>query len=164
MAFELIREVGVSSDQPHLVSRLGGFAYRPASAAIAGKLGLEKGEPVWRLERKQMAEAQAASASQHHIHLPEGATIPAGEIAKPLSTEDLYALLRIRVARMDLRLAAIQATPEQAKLLGIEEGDPLLSSEDLVYGQGAGHPPEAVVKELSVGERASLAVRVASKT
>jgi DNA-binding GntR family transcriptional regulator len=159
LTFELLREPGYSGP-PELAWRLGSLQYKPAAAAVASQLGLQAGDPVWLVERLQMIGQKTACASQHYLNLPEGDYIRPADIVEQGPVAEMFRELGIEADHTDLTVTAVAAGAEDARTLGVEEGEPLLVAEGAVYAQGAGAYPVALAREVYVGRLASLSLRV----
>ncbi|NGM18917.1 GntR family transcriptional regulator [Roseomonas stagni] len=99
-----------------------------SSAAEAAPLGLEAGAALHRVKRARLIGGAACILER--IWLPEarfpGFALPVGREM----TDELYVLYQrdhgVTIARAEERLAAIAAPAEDAALLGLREGAPLL--------------------------------------
>lgn len=105
----------------------------PANAEVAGMLKLEMGEPIYRLRRIRFIDGSPAALET--THLP--ARLFPGLETQALETESLYSVIEGIYGRplkmAEERLSAITAEIEEAALLGIEVGFPLLTAQRIVY-------------------------------
>ena len=101
------------------------FGFEIASAAVAADLGLTAGADVLRVRRLSLADGEPFAIVTVWV---------SGDLGAPLSRSDVehatfYDLLPLRgieLGRVTQTIGAGLATPEDARLLGVETGDPLL--------------------------------------
>ncbi len=105
-------------------SRILSFGYIPSDGTIASHLGIEEGRNVLRICRLRLIDDQPVGI--HDAYLPNDIPISQDELEK---RESLYALLEekgFQLVEADETIEAVPAEPMQAKLLGLNAGDPLL--------------------------------------
>lgn len=133
-----------------------GSATLPAPASVALALGLDRAAPVHQIERLRTAAGTPL--------LAETAWLPAallpGFLAEPLqgSLWDALALAGHRVARAVESLEPVLAGAEEARLLEVVEGAPLMLVGRTSY-DGAGVPVEHAVSTFR-GDRTRFVVEV----
>jgi len=123
-------------------SRLLNLQHRPADSALAVRLNIQEGDPIWIVERLRLADGEVASISNSYLHLPPEVYLTPMELTNEPS---LWALLEqkgIVISECDTAVRAIAADAHHARLLGVAEGDPLLLREGVNYAMG--EPPQAV--------------------
>lgn len=102
-----------------------------ADADVSDALGIEPGSEVTHVRRLRSADGVAIAILENFLPLVLDGIVPAD-----LEAHSLYALLRsrganLRVARQDI--AARAASVDEAGLLGVTAGDPLLTVERVAY-------------------------------
>ena len=104
-----------------------------APPALAVRIGLPPGEPMIHLARVRLADGDPVAVN--HAYLRHA-------LCRGLEREDfrhtsLYGLLERRfglpLGHAEQRVAAVLATPEQARLLGVRRGSPLLHIERVTF-------------------------------
>ncbi|HEV6964590.1 GntR family transcriptional regulator [Roseateles sp.] len=109
-----------------------------ATAEVARALGLRTAEPV--IEVRRLLHRRDRPVVLDELWLPERQF--EGLTTEVIETHPgaLYALFEARfgvhMVRAEEKLRAVAATPEAARLLGVEEGEPLLSVERLAFTYG----------------------------
>src|SRR6266849_2105483 len=116
-----------------LLVRKRGIGTQPAPDALAGKLGIAAGTPVYVFERLRFADGEPLALMRNHVpaHLMELA-------AADLETQGLYNLLRANGIAMRIAKQAIGArvaTAAEARALGETKGAPLLTMERSAYDE-----------------------------
>lgn len=128
-------------------------------ASILQKLELPAGTPLLRLERIRLGNDIPIGLQTSYLALGEGQTITRTEME---AAGSLYNLLQekfhIIPSEADETLEVTLATPEEAALLQIEEGAPLLLSERVLFAQN--RRPVEFVKILYRGDRYRYYVRL----
>jgi len=100
------------------------FGFVPANNAVACCLDLREGELVLRVCRLRLANGQPVGI--HDAYLPSYVTISRDELERKGS---LYALLQEKgflLKEAEETIEAVSATEQEAELLGLSAGDPLL--------------------------------------
>jgi GntR family transcriptional regulator len=137
-------------------SRLLAREVRPATDAEASALALRAAEPVVTIRRLRRADAvpiaiETAVLVGRTADALMAADLEAGSLHEALAATGLH------FRRGNATITAEAATPEDASLLEVCEGDPLLV-ERRVITDGQGHPIEATESRYP-GERYALDVR-----
>lgn len=126
---------------------------------ILQKLELPSGTPVLRLERIRLGNDVPIGLQTSYLALAEGQTITAADLQEYGS---LYRILQekylIIPSEADETLEVTVATPEEAALLQIKNGAPLLLSERVLFAQN--RRPVEYVKILYRGDRYRYYVRL----
>jgi GntR family transcriptional regulator len=130
----------------------------PADEPVAGLLQLPEGTPVIALERLRFVDDVPWVITM--THLP--ASIAPGLVHEDLRERSLYAVLEqsygVRLVRGTRTIEAATATAEQARLLGIRPGSPLLVLRSVSIGESE-RPVEAFVA-FHRGDRSRFQVRL----
>jgi len=107
-----------------------------ASMGIAGLLSLEPGHPLMRIRRVRLIEGQPVGLHDAYIPLPRGAKLERTELER---AESLYKLLTEKFefapAEAVENLSAAAADAEDAQLLGITPGAPVLICERITLSE-----------------------------
>ena len=110
----------------HAESRVLRFEMKPATDMVAARLGIEPDTPVFRLDRLRLADRRPIALDWTWLP-PQFGKLLAGE---DLATRTIYRILEeeyaIPIVSGEYTIEACIAGDEQAALLDIAEGDPLL--------------------------------------
>ncbi|MGA9351754.1 MAG: GntR family transcriptional regulator [Anaerolineae bacterium] len=110
----------------------------PASKKVAGMLNLREGDQVIKIDRLRSVGNEPILIVTTFI--PH--QICPGLLEEDLTNQSLYAVIEgrynLEIARGRRTLEAISASEEEAKLLGIEEGDPLILLKSVSYLEDGG--------------------------
>ena len=125
----LFEELSLSGRHPG--SRVLLLDHVVADAEVSDALGIEQGSEVTHVRRLRSADGVPIAILENFVAVELDGIVPAD-----LEANSLYALLRsrganLRVARQDI--AARAATDDEAGLLGVAPGDPLLTVERVAY-------------------------------
>lgn len=120
-------------------SRLLNLQHCPADHAIASLLQIQKGEPIWIVERMRLADDEVVSLSTSYLHLPPDAYLTPLELNTEQSLWLLLEQKGIQITEGSTIVSAIVADAHHAGLLEVEEGDPLLVMDGVNYAI-AEHP------------------------
>jgi len=105
----------------------------PASKKVAGMLSLKEGDQVIKMDRLRSINNEPILIVTTFIPYHICPTL----LEEDLTKRSLYAVLedryKLEIARGRRTLEAISASEEDAKLLGIEEGDPLVLLKSVSY-------------------------------
>lgn len=106
-----------------------------SSNVVAKSLGIESGEPVYKIIRVRYIKNAPISIHISYVK-PEYSEKLTGELLEEeqlcVILNQFYGLQRKKVSET---LESVLATSEEAGLLGIEEGHPLLLLRDIIYGE-----------------------------
>lgn len=107
-----------------------------ASMGIAGLLSLEPGHPLLRVRRVRLIDGAPVGLHDAYFPLPRGAKLERAEVEQ---AQSLYQLLTDKFgfapAEAVENLCATAADAEEARLLGIAEGAPLLLCERITLSE-----------------------------
>jgi GntR family transcriptional regulator len=107
-----------------------------ASMGIAGPLGLEPGHPLTRVKRVRLIDGSPVGVHDAYFPLPRGTRLEPAEIEQ---AQSLYRLLTERFgfapAEAVENLCAATADAEDARLLGIAAGAPILVCERITLSE-----------------------------
>jgi len=110
----------------------------PASKKVAGMLNLKEGDQVIKIDRLRSVGNEPILIVTTFIPYQSCRAL----LEENLTNQSLYAVLEDRyslgIARGRRTLEAISASEEDAKLLGIEEGDPLILLKSVSYLEDGG--------------------------
>ena len=130
-----------------------------APSKIAQKLEIAPGTRVLRVERIRLGDGVPIGLQTSHLALPAEQAITLSDLE---SSGSLYRILQekfnIIPSEADETLEVTLATPEEAELLEIPEGAPLLLSERVLFAQN--RKPVEYVKILYRGDRYRYYVRL----
>jgi GntR family transcriptional regulator len=126
--FHFFRMVGTDEQRLIPASHVLSQTLVPATKEFAHRLGIAAGSPLHCVTR--VRNLQGRPAIYERIYVPAalmpGLTIEVG----PIMIDEMYVIYQERfgvtIAHASERLAAVAATKEQAKLLGLASGTPLL--------------------------------------
>ena len=107
-------------------SRLINLQHKLADRSIASLLQLEDGEPIWIVERLRLADDEVISLSISYLHLPSDVYLTPMELHTEISLWSLLERKGLPITEGNTTVRATIADGSCAKLLGVEEGDPLL--------------------------------------
>lgn len=129
---------------------------RPAGAAVAAGLSIERGEPVHEVIRVRTARREPLALERAYF---PGSVFP--DLLSRRLTGSLYALLTKAYGQTPATAAeslrAVSAGPDEARLLGIDEQAPLLEIERTAY-TAAGLPVE-YARDLFRPDRVRISLR-----
>jgi GntR family transcriptional regulator len=137
-------------------SRLFGRRTRPATRREAEALAIDPGAEVVAVERLRLADGipiamETAVLAERTTAVVLAADLESGSLHEALATAGIH------LRRGNATITAEAATPEDARVLGIHEGDPLLVERRTIL-DGAGRPVETTESRYP-GERYALDVR-----
>jgi GntR family transcriptional regulator len=107
-----------------------------ASMAIASILKMDPDSPVWRIRRIRLVNDQPVGLQDSYLRLPAGATLEQKELERSGS---LYRLLIDKFGSVPTEglesVSAVAATADDAVLLGVAAGTPLLLCERVTLSE-----------------------------
>ncbi len=115
-------------------SRLLNLQHRPADKSVAGLLHIPEGHPIWIVERLRLADDEITSLSISYLNLPVHVYLTPVELNTEISLWSLLEHKGIIISEAETAVRAISADAHYARLLDVEEGDPLLVREGVNYG------------------------------
>lgn len=120
-------------------NRVIGLRMLRAPKAVAARLGLKPAETVCELRRVRFLNREAISLDVTYVRRDLGERLAKEDLA----TRDVFAIIEndygMPLGEAELRIEAATADPSLARLLGIEEGAPILRIERLTHTP-AGEP------------------------
>ena len=120
-------------------NRLIGLKTLRAPKAVAARLGLKAGESACEIRRVRFLNREPISFDVTYVRNDLGERLAKEDLA----TRDIFAIIendyRIALGEAELHIEATTADPSLARLLGIEEGAPILRIERLTL-TAAGEP------------------------
>ncbi len=131
-----------------------------AADEVAAALACAPGDPVLRLETLSLASGQPMSLATHWFPLPRFEGLAERYAGTGSITKSLAACGVADYVRRETRITARSATPEEATLLAVRVGAPLLVSEALNTAPDG--TPTHVSRARMAGERVQLVVGEAS--
>lgn len=126
-------------------SRLLNLQHCPADKSIAAMLQLQKGDPIWIVERLRLSDDEVVSLSVSYLHLPPHVYLTPIELNTEHSLWSVLGQKGVEILEADATIRATVADAHYAEMLGVEEGDPLLVREGVNYSAEGQHlvPVEA---------------------
>jgi GntR family transcriptional regulator len=106
-----------------------GFKRIAASAEVAERLQVQRGAPVWRLERLRFVDEELTGLEIRHIVDSVGKRIPKVDVQARSTFDLLEEALREPLDTVDVAMFAAAADREIAAKLGIKRGAPILVRE-----------------------------------
>lgn len=100
---------------------------------IAELLQIPEQKPVIHINRLRVVNKIPVAINTSYVNLPDGASMTREDLERTVSLYTLFEMKRIPLIESDKTIEAISATEEQAKLLGIPQGNPLLKVEGVVF-------------------------------
>lgn len=135
-----------------------------ASMGLAGLLGVEPGHPLTRVRRVRLIDGSPVGLHDAYFPLPRGAKLEPAEIEQ---AQSLYKLLTEKFgfapAEAVENLCAAAASAEDARLLGIAEGAPILLCERITLSDRR-EPVEYCVMKYVASYRYSTRIAKTSGT
>jgi GntR family transcriptional regulator len=140
------KQLGSLSDQ----LRLAGFEVKhevieigrvPCPTDVARKLHMDEGSGVLHVHRLALADDEPIATAVTYVAVDESVSVDADEIKHYDST---YSLLEerhgLRFAGGEKTMEAVAASPEEAAVLGIEEGAPIFLLKVTIWGRSRSEP------------------------
>jgi GntR family transcriptional regulator len=141
-------------------SKLLNLQHRPADKSIASLLQLQEGDPIWIVERLRLADEELISVSISYLHLPPDVYLTPMELTKELSLWSLLENKGVQIAEGETTVRAVAANEDYARLLGVEEGDPLLLREGVNYSPSEQPAPVEAFQVISRADRYQYSLRL----
>ncbi|OEV04404.1 GntR family transcriptional regulator [Streptomyces oceani] len=135
-----------------------GLDRHPAPARLAGELGLERGDPVWHLERVLRADDERVGLESTYVAVERVPRLESDFDPDSSFYSYLHERLGIGFGDADERLETVLATPREALLIGTPPGLPMLLIHRLSRDLD-GRPLERV-RSLYRGDRFSFTTRL----
>lgn len=122
-------------------SRLLSLGHEQANQRLAGLLRLNDEDWVWVVERLRLADEEPIGVSYVYLNLPPHLTLTPLELNQEISLWTLLEKKGIVLTHTEQTIQAVASTEEQAELLQVVGGFPLLLVEGVVFAEG-GRPVE----------------------
>ena len=122
-------------------SRLHSLRHDQATEPAASLLQVSNDTWLWVVERLRLADEIPIGISTVYLNLPPGISLSPAELEQEVS---LWSILRkkgVELSSSDETVQAVSASPEQAELLQVDTGFPLLLVEGIVFAS-SGTPLE----------------------
>jgi len=114
-------------------SSLLSLRHEQAVEHIASILNIEKSAWIWVVERLRLVDDEPIGISLVYLNLPSGLSLTPAELEGDVSLWSVLEKKGITLSKSEETVQAIAAGEEQAKLLQVNEGFPLLLVEGVVY-------------------------------
>jgi GntR family transcriptional regulator len=111
------------------------FAFEPASAAVAAELGLPAGDEVLRVRRLNLAGAEPFAIVTVWVPAALGAQLSRADVERS-TFYDLLPLRGVELASATQTINAVAADRDEARLLHVPVGSPLLACRRLTRDRG----------------------------
>lgn len=102
-------------------------------ARIAEKLNVSVTKEVIHINRLRLVNQVAVALNTSYVNLPSDICIIREDLERTVSLYALFEMKKIPLIESDKTIEAISANTEEAKLLGVPTGNPLLKVEGVVF-------------------------------
>lgn len=140
--------------------RLSSLQYAVATPAHAEILGLQEQDLIWIVKRIGITLGEVAAHSTHCLKLPPDQDIVPRDVDPQQTVLAIFQAKGMALSHTELAVTAIAAGPEEAFLLSVDQGEPLLKLDGVTYAQEASPFPVAVLHQIHVGRLTSWSMRV----
>lgn len=123
-------------------SRLLSLRHERAGGQVAAYLNVDEEAWIWVVERLRLADDEPLGVSSVYLNLPHDVVLTPAELDREVSLWSILAKKGITLSKAEETIQAVAATGEQANLLQVTEGFPLLLVEGVVYGSNTNTPIE----------------------
>ncbi len=100
---------------------------------IADSLKVQHDKPVICINRLRIVNDIPVAINKSYVNLPAGVEMNRDDLSRTDSLYSFFEMKRIPLVESDKTIEAVAANKEQAKLLGVQQGHPLLKVEGVVY-------------------------------
>lgn len=100
---------------------------------IAELLKIPEHKLIIHINRLRIVNKIPVAINTSYVNLPDNISMSRDDLERTVSLYTLFELKRIPLVESDKTIVAISATEEQAKLLGVPVGNPLLKVEGVVF-------------------------------
>jgi|AutmiccommuBRH23_1029490.scaffolds.fasta_scaffold00064_100 GntR family transcriptional regulator len=100
---------------------------------IVKSLQISCENPVIHINRLRIVNKIPVAINTSYVNLPAGISMSREDLERTVSLYNLFEMKRIPLLESDKTIEAISASEEQARLLGVALGNPLLKVEGVVY-------------------------------
>jgi len=109
------------------------FEIKPAPRRIAELLKIAHDIPIIHINRLRIVNKIPVAINISYVNLPAEVTMTRDDLERSVSLYNVFEMKKIPLLESDKTIEAISATEEQASLLGVPPGNPLLKVEGVVY-------------------------------
>lgn len=109
------------------------YEITPAPFHIAESMQIQENKPLIHINRLRVVNKIPVAINTSYVNLPEGICMSREDLERTVSLYTLFELKKIPLLESDKTIEAISANEEQATLLGVPMGNPLLKVEGVVY-------------------------------
>lgn len=114
-------------------SRLLSLRHEKAAEPITSFLKVSTDDWLWVVERVRLADDEPIGISTVYLNLPPDLSLAPAELEQEVSLWSILEKKGIVLSKSEETLQAVMANKEQAQLLEVNEGFPLLLAEGIVY-------------------------------
>jgi GntR family transcriptional regulator len=114
-------------------SRLLTLRHEKAVGHVASVLNVDQSDWIWVIERLRLVDEEPIGVSIIYLHLPPDLSLTPAELEQEVSLWSIIENKGITLSKSEETIQAIVAGEEQAALLQVEVGFPLLLVEGIVY-------------------------------
>ena len=100
---------------------------------IADSLKIPEDKPVIHINRLRIVNKTPVAINESYVNLPPEVFLTRDDLSRTVSLYTFFEMKRIPLVESDKTIEAVSANEEQAKLLGIPLGNPLLKVEGIVF-------------------------------
>ena len=140
--------------------RLSSLQYTVATPTHSEILGLQDQDLIWIVKRIGITQGEIAAHSTHCLKLPPDQDIVPRDVDPQQTVLAIFQAKGIPLSHTELAVTAIAAGREEALLLNVDQGEPLLKLDGITYAQEAGPFPVSVLHQIHVGRLTSWSMRV----
>ncbi len=116
-------------------SRLLSLRHEQATREVASFLNIDEGDWVWAVERLRFADDEPLGLSLVYLNLPPDVFLTPAELDQEVSLWSILEKKGVTLAESEESIQAILADEQQAELLQVKVGFPLLLVEGVVYNE-----------------------------
>lgn len=100
---------------------------------IADSLKIPHDRPVIHINRLRFVNNIPVAINKSYVNLPPDVEMTRDDLSRTISLYTFFEMKRIPLVESDKTIEAVSANEEQAKLLGVPHGNPLLKVEGVVF-------------------------------
>jgi len=109
------------------------YEIKPAPPRIAELLQIAHDIPVIHINRLRIVNKIPVAINTSYVNLPAEVSMTRDDLERSVSLYNVFEMKKIPLVESDKTIEAISATDEQASLLGVPPGNPLLKVEGVVF-------------------------------
>ena len=140
--------------------RLSSLQYTVATPAHAEILGIGDQDLIWIVKRIGITHGEIAAHTTHCLKLPPDQDIVPRDVDPQQTVLAIFQAKGIPLSHTELAVTAIAAGHEEAFLLNVDQGEPLLRLDGVTYAQEGDPFPVAVLHQIHLGRLTSWSMRV----